>query len=380
MTLVKELKRKTKKLDLMLKALSQRDKKEYVQGISVPKTAAVLAAAVGLTVGTLTQTADSTYVLDPNVKGDLAQLALGTKSYQVTDNYNSSSLFRGHIHKGVDLRAKHSPIFSPIEGRVITANDTGAGGLTVIVESKDHNTRIGLMHLSKITTSIGSEVKKGSQVGISGSTGHVTGEHLHLQYQKKVNGSWQYFDPLKVQAYNKQFAAVPSSVGHSGVVTLPDKLMLSGRGARDNNPMSIKSLRTKDKWQGEIGTKGQFSVFRTPYHGVRAAMRSIYSNRERIKSIRDFVNVYVTSAEGNRTIKYQADLAKLMGLGVDTTISVDNVDTMSNLSRAVAYLESGSTIPKEMAKQAAQSAIFGNDSKQIAMTKSVRGTSMYNKQ
>jgi murein DD-endopeptidase MepM/ murein hydrolase activator NlpD len=82
-------------------------------------------------------------------------------------------------HSGVDLRgAVGTPVKAPAAGKVILSDDLYFAGNTVMV---DHG--FGLIsyfcHLSKINVKNGDMVARGDLIGLVGSTGRVTGPHLH---------------------------------------------------------------------------------------------------------------------------------------------------------------------------------------------------------
>lgn len=82
-------------------------------------------------------------------------------------------------HSGVDLRgAVGTPVKNPAAGKVVLTDDLYFAGNTVMI---DHG--FGLIsyfcHLSEIRVKNGETVEKGTVVGLVGSTGRVTGPHLH---------------------------------------------------------------------------------------------------------------------------------------------------------------------------------------------------------
>jgi murein DD-endopeptidase MepM/ murein hydrolase activator NlpD len=100
----------------------------------------------------------------------------------------------GHVamHSGLDLPARYgSPVYAPADGRVDRAR--GSGGYGKLVEL-DHGdgvvTRYG--HLSRLLVAEGAAVRQGALIGLIGSTGRSTGNHLH--YEVRVNG--RAVDPL----------------------------------------------------------------------------------------------------------------------------------------------------------------------------------------
>lgn len=82
-------------------------------------------------------------------------------------------------HSGVDLRgAVGTPVKSPAAGKVVLTEELYFAGGTIMI---DHG--FGLMsyfcHLSEIRVRTGELVKQGKVIGLVGSTGRVTGPHLH---------------------------------------------------------------------------------------------------------------------------------------------------------------------------------------------------------
>lgn len=83
-------------------------------------------------------------------------------------------------HSGVDLKAAEGvPVKATNNGAVVLTDDCFFGGVSVII---DHGGGIHSMyfHLSKPLVNTGQMVKKGDIIGLSGSSGRVTGPHLHF--------------------------------------------------------------------------------------------------------------------------------------------------------------------------------------------------------
>lgn len=94
----------------------------------------------------------------------------------------------GHMafHPGLDLAApSNSEVYSTSDGVVVSAGRDGAYGNMIDI---DHGfgivTRYG--HLKHINVKKGDKVKRGDVIGIEGSTGRSTGDHLH--YEVRYNG------------------------------------------------------------------------------------------------------------------------------------------------------------------------------------------------
>jgi len=114
-----------------------------------------------------------------------------------TSSFGRRSVFNGQPrspHSGTDFRAAEgTPIKAPNGGKVVLATDLYFSGNVVVV---DHG--LGLYsyfaHLSSIDVSVEEHVSQGEVVGRVGSTGRVTGPHLH--WTVRLNGA--RVDPLSL--------------------------------------------------------------------------------------------------------------------------------------------------------------------------------------
>ena len=85
-------------------------------------------------------------------------------------------------HKGTDMRcAEGTPVKAVCSGTVLFAENTYFGGLTIYL---DHGQGVisTYSHLSSFDVKAGDSVRKGQTIGRSGSTGRVTGPHLHFGF------------------------------------------------------------------------------------------------------------------------------------------------------------------------------------------------------
>ena len=95
-------------------------------------------------------------------------------------------------HSGVDISADEgTPVICPANGKIILTGDFFFSGKSIYI---DHG--LGLIgmffHLSRIDVSEGDMVKQGQVLGAVGSTGRVTGPHLHwgIRYRgSRINPS-----------------------------------------------------------------------------------------------------------------------------------------------------------------------------------------------
>ncbi len=104
----------------------------------------------------------------------------------VTSNFGHRRVFNlkpRNPHSGVDISAKAgTPVCSSNRGKIADVGDYFFNGKTVIV---DHGLGIYsvYLHLSRIDVKKDQLVQKGEVLGLVGSTGRVTGPHLHWGFR-----------------------------------------------------------------------------------------------------------------------------------------------------------------------------------------------------
>lgn len=101
--------------------------------------------------------------------------------YTITARFGQAGVNWATQHTGVDLAAPVGrPVLAAASGQVTYAAWDGAYGLKVEITHAD-GTRTWYAHLSVITVNEGVWVVAGDTVGLVGSTGNVTGPHLHFE-------------------------------------------------------------------------------------------------------------------------------------------------------------------------------------------------------
>lgn len=94
------------------------------------------------------------------------------------------------FHNGVDLAARASPVYSILSGTVIQIGHHPYLGNFITLSCSSILVTYG--HLSRILVPKGARLYPGQCIAISGKTGRVTGEHLHLAI--KFQG--KYISPI----------------------------------------------------------------------------------------------------------------------------------------------------------------------------------------
>jgi len=114
-----------------------------------------------------------------------------TSNFGTRRSYNNSTELS--FHGGTDFGGGvGTPIYAPAAGRVVLAETLTVRGNSVLI---DHGLGLfsGYWHQDKIVVSQGQELQPGDLIGYVGSTGLVTGPHLH--WEMRLNGI--AVDPLQ---------------------------------------------------------------------------------------------------------------------------------------------------------------------------------------
>ncbi|HEY3528283.1 MAG TPA: M23 family metallopeptidase [Nocardioides sp.] len=101
--------------------------------------------------------------------------------YHLTARFGDYSSLWAHFHTGLDFAAPTgTPIMAVAGGTVTEVGYSGAYGNRTI-ETLPDGTELWYCHQNAFGTSVGATVKPGQVIGYVGSTGNVTGPHLHLE-------------------------------------------------------------------------------------------------------------------------------------------------------------------------------------------------------
>lgn len=82
------------------------------------------------------------------------------------------------FHNGIDLHARGEQVLAMMEGVVVKVGQDNASGKYVTLQHGNYT--VSYCHLSRVLTRKGALVRPRDAVGITGSTGRSTGEHLHI--------------------------------------------------------------------------------------------------------------------------------------------------------------------------------------------------------
>lgn len=118
---------------------------------------------------------------------------------QATSNFGTRSYYNGQArapHAGVDFVGEPgTPVRAANRGEVVVAAEMYFTGNTIVVDYGDRLISV-FAHLSELRSKAGDTVEPTTIVGLVGSTGRVTGPHLH--WSIRLNGA--RVDPLSLVA------------------------------------------------------------------------------------------------------------------------------------------------------------------------------------
>lgn len=101
-------------------------------------------------------------------------------------------------HNGLDLRAASDEVYAMLDGTVVKVGEDKRSGKYITIQYGEF--LVSYCHLSRIWIKQGTQVKPGEVVGITGSTGRSTGEHLHITCKRNN----KYIDPAIMIQFIKE--------------------------------------------------------------------------------------------------------------------------------------------------------------------------------
>ncbi|MFC4143527.1 M23 family metallopeptidase [Pedobacter mendelii] len=153
-----------------------------------------------------------------------AQLAMPLNSMRVNSSFGKRIHPVTHkvdFHTGIDLHARNEPVYAFFSGRVAEVGFNPILGKFIRIQKNGVECIYG--HLSILLVAKGEEVQSGKVVAVTGSTGRVTGEHLHFSI--KLNGI--YLDPvLFICRYNEFSTNKENIMENTATKSLRQKLEL----------------------------------------------------------------------------------------------------------------------------------------------------------
>lgn len=123
----------------------------------------------------------SNYRQELDAEALAARWVLPLSSYLLTGRFGDTSYLWSTVHTGLDFAAPEgTALFSVAAGTVTETGYAGSYGYRTIVTLPD-GTELWYCHQASIGVALGEAVAAGQVIGAVGSTGNVTGPHLHLE-------------------------------------------------------------------------------------------------------------------------------------------------------------------------------------------------------
>ncbi|WP_221177268.1 M23 family metallopeptidase [Nocardioides marmoriginsengisoli] len=124
---------------------------------------------------------------------------LPTVGYHLTARFGQSSGLWSRNHTGLDFAAPSgTPIYAIANGVITSTGYDGAYG-NKTVETLADGTEIWYCHQSEIGVTVGQKVVQSTQIGRVGSSGNVTGPHVHIEVRP---GGGDPVDPYPAFIYH----------------------------------------------------------------------------------------------------------------------------------------------------------------------------------
>ncbi|MEO6849195.1 MAG: M23 family metallopeptidase [Mucilaginibacter sp.] len=95
------------------------------------------------------------------------------------------------MHAGVDLKARHDTVYAILNGLVRSTGYDNGLGINIRLAHGAVESIYG--HLSQVFVLTTDSVTAGEPIGVTGASGHVTGEHLHFS----ICYRHQHINPIK---------------------------------------------------------------------------------------------------------------------------------------------------------------------------------------
>lgn len=118
---------------------------------------------------------------------------LPVSGYRLTGRFGDRSSYWSTVHTGLDFAAPAgTPIRSTGAGTVSSAGFDGRYGIRTVVTLRN-GAEVWYCHQDSTAVTVGEPVRAGQVIGAVGTTGNVTGAHLHLEVR---TASGRPVDPL----------------------------------------------------------------------------------------------------------------------------------------------------------------------------------------
>lgn len=133
---------------------------------------------------------------------------------------------------------------------------------------------------------------------------------------------------------------------------------MTARGIRDFNPGNMRP--GLQKWLGEQTPDGNYCVFDTPEHGIRAMAKNLigYQTKYGLRTIRGIITRYAPPSDNNDTAAYINAVSADVGIGIDVSTDLTDPSVLSSFVMAIIQHENGSQpYPADVIERACAAAL-----------------------
>ena len=117
--------------------------------------------------------------------------------YRLTGRFGDVSGLWSSVHTGLDFAAPSGTAIRSVgAGRVVSSGYDGRYGEKTVVRLAD-GTEVWFCHQTSVRVDVGERVRAGQVIGTVGSTGNVTGPHLHLEVHPRGSAAVDPFGWLR---------------------------------------------------------------------------------------------------------------------------------------------------------------------------------------
>lgn len=144
------------------------------------------------------------------------------------------------FHYGSDFSCNKVPVYAIEAGTVYKRGYDKSAGNYIYVYYSRLGVCVAYFHLTSVAVAKGAKVKKGTKVGVAGTTGGSTGVHLHVGVRVKSTWKWTNSDTW-LSNYTPKQSAKQTYKGGFPTITV---------NAKSGNRLNIK------RWQGFLRWAG----------------------------------------------------------------------------------------------------------------------------
>lgn len=181
------------------------------------------------------------------------KLILPLNRCRLTASYKSKNYasMMGYRHYGVDMtdqQKSDKTVWASGVGEVVETGWSNSGGNVVVVVYKNclltdgtiKDLVIRYFHLSTILCKKGQKTTKDTKLGLYGSTGFSTGDHLHIEVDTDAREKYVCYTPQIAKNHGVLKAGVDSTIN-------PTKCLYVKRTKPDNQSVITSGYDTVDK-------------------------------------------------------------------------------------------------------------------------------------